>query len=133
VRHVRFGSLADITARSRHVRFTPDSGHSSVQVGCPKSANNGHLAAASCARCTCEGVPHGYAADAVYEVRQACRVLRSVVPNPPASRRGATERGAPATLPIKAPISTEERGSASVAVGLFNLYAQGSSRDFPAF
>ena len=23
-------------ARSRHVRFTPDSGHSSVQVGCPK-------------------------------------------------------------------------------------------------
>jgi ribonuclease Z len=25
--HVRFGSLADITARSRHVRFTPDSGH----------------------------------------------------------------------------------------------------------
>ena len=24
--NVRFGSLADITARSRHVRFTPDSG-----------------------------------------------------------------------------------------------------------
>jgi len=40
--HVRFGSLADITARSRHVRFTPDSGHSSVQVGCPKSARSGH-------------------------------------------------------------------------------------------
>ena len=39
---VRFGSLADITARSRHVRFTPDSGHSSVQVGCPKSARSGH-------------------------------------------------------------------------------------------
>ena len=37
-----FGSLADITARSRHVRFTPDSGHSSVQVGCPKSATSGH-------------------------------------------------------------------------------------------
>jgi hypothetical protein len=36
--NVRLGSLADITARSRHVRFTPDSGHSSVQVGCPKSA-----------------------------------------------------------------------------------------------
>ena len=34
--NVRFGSLADITARSRHVRFTPDSGHSSVQVGCPR-------------------------------------------------------------------------------------------------
>jgi hypothetical protein len=26
-RYVRFGSLADMTARSRHVRFTPDSGH----------------------------------------------------------------------------------------------------------
>jgi len=41
VPRVRFGSLADITARSRHVRFTPDSGHSSVQVGCPKSAISG--------------------------------------------------------------------------------------------
>ena len=41
---VRFGSLADITARSRHVRFTPESGHSSVQVGCPKSATSGHPA-----------------------------------------------------------------------------------------
>ena len=40
--HVRFGSLADITARSRHVRFTPNSGHSSVRVGCPKSAKSGH-------------------------------------------------------------------------------------------
>jgi hypothetical protein len=38
---VRFGSLADIAARSRHVRFTLDSGHLSVQVGRPKSANNG--------------------------------------------------------------------------------------------
>ena len=26
---VRFGSLADIAARSRHVRFSPQSGHSS--------------------------------------------------------------------------------------------------------
>jgi predicted transcriptional regulator len=39
---VRFGSVADITARLRHVRFTPDSGHSSVKVGCPQSANRGH-------------------------------------------------------------------------------------------
>ena len=38
----RFGSLADITARSRHVRFTPDSGHSSLQVGCPLSARSRH-------------------------------------------------------------------------------------------
>ena len=29
---VRFGSLADITARSSHVRFIPDSGHSSVHL-----------------------------------------------------------------------------------------------------
>jgi NAD(P)-dependent dehydrogenase (short-subunit alcohol dehydrogenase family) len=42
VRQVRFGSLDDITAGSRHVRFTPDSGHSSVQVGCSKSAISGH-------------------------------------------------------------------------------------------
>jgi hypothetical protein len=35
---VRFGSLADITARSRHVRFIPDSGHSLVHLECPKSA-----------------------------------------------------------------------------------------------
>jgi hypothetical protein len=26
--HVRFGSLADISARNRDVRFTPESGHS---------------------------------------------------------------------------------------------------------
>src|SRR6476659_10864961 len=40
--HVRLGSEADITARSSHVRFTPKSGHSSVRVGCPKSAISGH-------------------------------------------------------------------------------------------
>jgi hypothetical protein len=33
-------SLADITARSSHVRFAPKSGHSSVRVGCPKSAKS---------------------------------------------------------------------------------------------
>jgi hypothetical protein len=32
---VRFGSLADITARARHVRFTPDSGHSADELACP--------------------------------------------------------------------------------------------------
>jgi hypothetical protein len=36
--NVRYGSLADMPARSRHVRFTPDSGHSSVRVGCPIEA-----------------------------------------------------------------------------------------------
>jgi hypothetical protein len=40
---VRYGSLADIVQRRRHVRFTPDSGHSSVQVGRPKSAISRHL------------------------------------------------------------------------------------------
>jgi hypothetical protein len=35
-------SLADITARSSHVRFAPKSGHSSVRVGCPKSAISRH-------------------------------------------------------------------------------------------
>jgi hypothetical protein len=36
------GSLADITARSCHVRFTSDSRHSSVQLRCPKSAISGY-------------------------------------------------------------------------------------------
>ena len=43
---VGYGSLADITAHSRHVRFTPDSGHSSVQVGCLLCATSGHCAEA---------------------------------------------------------------------------------------
>ena len=34
---------ADIVERPRHVCFTPNSGHSSVQVGCPKSATSGHF------------------------------------------------------------------------------------------
>jgi hypothetical protein len=38
----RFGSLADIVQRPRHVRFTPNSGHSSVQLECPKSAKSRH-------------------------------------------------------------------------------------------
>jgi DNA-binding transcriptional ArsR family regulator len=38
--NVRYGSLADIAARSRHVRFTLDSGHSSVQLGCPLRARS---------------------------------------------------------------------------------------------
>src|SRR6476660_10628351 len=40
---VRYGSLADITDRSRHVRFSSDSGHSPVQVECPKSAISSSL------------------------------------------------------------------------------------------
>ena len=31
--HVRYGSLADITARSNNVRFTPNSGHLSARGG----------------------------------------------------------------------------------------------------
>jgi hypothetical protein len=43
LRHdVRFGSLADITVPSRHVRFTPDSGHSADGLTCPFCAISGH-------------------------------------------------------------------------------------------
>jgi hypothetical protein len=33
--------------RLRHVRFTPESGHSSERVGCPKSAISGHFSRVS--------------------------------------------------------------------------------------
>ena len=33
--NVRFGSLADISQCNRHVRFTPESGHSQVSLECP--------------------------------------------------------------------------------------------------
>jgi hypothetical protein len=42
--NVRFGSLAGTGERIRDVVFTPDSGYSSVQVGCPKSAKSGYPA-----------------------------------------------------------------------------------------
>jgi hypothetical protein len=42
-KHAHKGLVAlDIIQRQCHVRFSPDSGHSSVQVGCLKSANSGH-------------------------------------------------------------------------------------------
>jgi hypothetical protein len=44
LRNVRFGSKADILAVSRHVRFTPKSGHRRATVGCPVSANKRHRA-----------------------------------------------------------------------------------------
>jgi hypothetical protein len=44
LRHVRFGSLADITACSSHVRFTPESGHAERQHRRPLSANSRHSA-----------------------------------------------------------------------------------------
>jgi hypothetical protein len=37
------GSLADIASLPRHVRFTPNSGHSSARVARPLCANSGHL------------------------------------------------------------------------------------------
>jgi hypothetical protein len=43
--HVRFGSLADVEARERDVRFTPESGHSRVSIECLLSANSGHRGA----------------------------------------------------------------------------------------
>jgi hypothetical protein len=41
VADVRFGSKADIALRSRHVRFTPKSGHWQTTVGCPLCAKSG--------------------------------------------------------------------------------------------
>jgi len=38
--HVRFGSLADVGARSINVRFTPKSGHHRAPLGCPLSAKS---------------------------------------------------------------------------------------------
>jgi hypothetical protein len=43
VRHVRFGSKADIRAAKSHVRFTPKSGHVQCKEGCPLCAKSGHL------------------------------------------------------------------------------------------
>ena len=36
--NVRFGSLADIASRPRHVRYSPQSGHSLARVARPLSA-----------------------------------------------------------------------------------------------
>src|SRR4029079_6430019 len=41
--HVCHGSLADIKERQSHVRFTPESRHSSSPVACPLSAISGHV------------------------------------------------------------------------------------------
>ena len=38
IRHVRYGSLADISERTRDVRFTPESGHAERQHRRPLSA-----------------------------------------------------------------------------------------------
>jgi hypothetical protein len=40
--NVRFGSLADIASRPRHVRYSPQSGHSSARVARPLSAISRH-------------------------------------------------------------------------------------------
>jgi hypothetical protein len=40
--HVLYGSLADVTARSGHVGFTPVADIRQCAVGCPKSANSRH-------------------------------------------------------------------------------------------
>src|SRR6476620_6906825 len=41
-RDVRFGSLADISERTKDVRFTPESGHAELQHRRPLSAISGH-------------------------------------------------------------------------------------------
>jgi hypothetical protein len=40
--NVRYGSKADIASRPRHVRYSPQSGHSSARFARPLSATNGH-------------------------------------------------------------------------------------------
>jgi hypothetical protein len=40
--NVRYGSETDFDSRQRHFRFTPNSGHSSVRLECPRSAISGH-------------------------------------------------------------------------------------------
>jgi hypothetical protein len=42
-RDVRFGSLADIVQRRRHVCFTPESRHSSARIVHPLCTISGHL------------------------------------------------------------------------------------------
>src|SRR4026208_609467 len=46
VRHVRFGSLADIKAWIRDVRFTPKSRLVHLRYRCPLSARSGHSGSA---------------------------------------------------------------------------------------
>src|SRR6478752_2050720 len=43
--HVRLGSLADISERTRDVRFTPESGHAELQHRRPLSARSRHMSA----------------------------------------------------------------------------------------
>ena len=47
VRHVCFGSKADICGAKRHVRFTPRSGHEQCNKGCPLCAKSRHRMIAS--------------------------------------------------------------------------------------
>ena len=53
--YVCFGSLADIGPRPRHVRSSPQSGHSSARFACPLSAKSGH--------CTARRAVFGHRAD----------------------------------------------------------------------
>src|SRR5690242_16741773 len=46
--HIRFASKADIEARPRRVRFTPESGHRRAALGCPLCAMSGHCSSAVC-------------------------------------------------------------------------------------
>jgi hypothetical protein len=41
-RHVRFGSLADISQCNGYVRFSPESGHWQRNYRCPLWAKSGH-------------------------------------------------------------------------------------------
>ena len=81
--NVRFGSLADILTSPRHVRFTPDSGHSSVLLECPLSAISGHWVA-------------GRAEDLGFRFRLPHHLLRDLLGGNPLRKRN--ERLAAPTL-----------------------------------
>src|SRR5262249_11596963 len=59
--NVRCGSIADIAACPHHVRFTPESGHREILLGCPLCANSRYYAVqqsiASIGACTAEFWP----------------------------------------------------------------------------
>jgi hypothetical protein len=99
---VRFGSLADMTDRLCHVRFTPDSGHSSAQVGCPLSANTRHDATISVASSRCRLLLWIVALDlpgppgSSMATRQPSRLSRS---------RRATSAGVGGSI-VKSPVTT---------------------------
>ena len=54
-----FGSITDIEARLFDVRFTPESGHQLIALGCPLNAKSGHRKGlAECPLYPCDWLGH---------------------------------------------------------------------------